>query len=209
MAEGWNTGEVIAWRGIYNQKVWHAAPMIVVKDSPEETALALLPGANCFVPEGYSRGKQNGKRRWDFKDGPWKLDEHIWHTNRLLHLLEPQKYYAIVYFWDDKSDQFLCYYINFQLPFQRSHCGVDALDLELDLVIKPDFSYEWKDLDEYHKGIDTGIIPNEWVPEIESARTEVLERLAKRQYPFDNSWLDWCPNPSWSAPKLPANWDKV
>jgi len=209
MAKSWKTGEVIVWRGIYNQRIWHAAPMVVVKDSPEEIALALLPGADGFAPEDYSKGKQNGKRRWDFKDKPWKLEKYIWHTNRVLQLIEPQKYYSIDFFWQHNINRFECYYINFQLPFHRSHCGIDALDLELDLVIKPDFSYEWKDLDEYQKGIDSGIILREWVQEIESAKSEVLERLTKRSYPFNDAWLDWCPDPSWSAPKLPLDWDKV
>ena len=200
---------MVAWRGIYNQRVWHALPMLVVKDSPEQLVLALLPGAEGFVPEGYSEGKQNGKRRWDFKDRPWKLDKHIWHTTRTLHLLEPQKYYATVYFWDQGSNAFLCYYINFQLPFQRSHCGVDALDLELDLVVRPDFSYEWKDVDDYQKAIEGGIISSEWMLEVEAAKSEVLERLDQRQYPFNSPWLDWCPDPGWPAPKLPPDWDTV
>ena len=209
MSKSWKMGEVVVWRGIYNQRIWHAMPMIVVKDSPQETALALLPGSDGFAPEDYSKGKQNGKRRWNFVDKPWKLDKHIWHTNRVLVLVEPQKYYSIDHFWNHDLNKFECYYVNFQLPFQRGHCGVDALDLELDLVIKPDLSYEWKDVDEYQKGIDSGIIPYEWTQEIESAKKEILEKLAGRKYPFDGSWLNWLPDPSWSAPKLPADWDKV
>jgi len=209
MSMRWKAGEVIAWRGIYNQQIWHAMPVIVVNDSPEELALAILPGADGFVPEGYSEGKQNGKRRWDFRDKPWKLDRHVWHTHRVLILLEPQKYYDIEYFWDDESDEFKCFYVNFQLPFQRSHSGIDALDLELDIVINPDFSWRWKDVDDYQKAIDSGLILKEWANEIEGAKLEVLERLEKRSYPFDKSWLNWRPDPGWSAPKLPAGWDKV
>ena len=209
MATCWKSGDVIAWRGIYNQQIEHALPVIVVNDSPEELVLVILPGADGFVREGYSEGKQNGKRRWDFMDKPWKLDRHIWHTHRVLILLEPQKYYDIEYFWDNESDEFRCFYVNLQLPFQRNPCGIDALDLELDLVVHPDFSHEWKDLDDYQKGIDSGIILNEWAQEIEGAKIKVLERLEKRKYPFDNSWLDWHPDPDWPPPKLPADWDRV
>ncbi|MEW6401694.1 MAG: DUF402 domain-containing protein [Chloroflexota bacterium] len=111
--------------------------------------MAILPGADGFVPEGYTEGKKSGKRPWDFIDKPWKLEKFIWHTNRFLILLEPRKYYAIEYLWHDASNEFQGYYINFQTPFHRSHCGVDTLDLEIDLVIHPDFSYKWKDLDDY------------------------------------------------------------
>ncbi len=209
MSNSWKTGDVIVLRDIFKNKVSSSFPVIVVKDRPEEIALALIPGAEGFVTEDYSKGKQNGKRRWDFKDKPWKLDNHIWHTNRVLQLLEPQKYYAISYFWNDKSNEFSCYYVNFQLPFQRSHCGVDTLDLEIDLIIEPDFSYRWKDLDDYQKGIDSGVILVEWVQEIKRAQMEVLEKLNEQKYPFDDSWLNWRPDPYWSLPKLPAGWDKV
>ena len=209
MSTPWKPGEVIAWRGIYNQRIWHALPVVVVKDSPTELVLAILPGADGFLTEGYSEGKQNGKRRWDFKDKPWKLDRFIWHTNRVLLLLEPQKYYDIEYFWDNESGEFKCFYVNFQLPFQRTPCGIDALDLELDIVVNPDFSWYWKDEDDYQKTIESGLILKEWVQAIEGAKLEVLERLEKRSYPFDNSWLNWRPDPGWPAPKLPAGRDTV
>jgi hypothetical protein len=83
------------------------------------------------------------------------------------------------------------------------------LDLELDLAVNPDLSFQWKDVDDYKKGIETGIISPEWVEGIEMAKTEVLDKLEKRQYPFDGSWLDWRPDPSWSPLTLPENWDKI
>jgi hypothetical protein len=81
--------------------------------------------------------------------------------------------------------------------------------LDLDIVVHPDFSYEWKDLDDYEKGIETGVILPEWVDQIEAANIEILEKLEKRRYPFNGSWLDWMPDPNWSTPTLPRNWDKI
>lgn len=205
----WNAGDVVAWRGIHNQGIWHIQPTIVVKDSRKETVLALLPGAECMAQEDYARGMKNARRRWDFKDKPWRLEKFFWRTNRLLFLLEPQKYYSIIFFWNAASNDFLCYYINFQIPFQRSHCGIDTLDLDLDLVINPDFTWEWKDVDDYQKAIESEIILPEWAREIETAKEEILDRLEQRQYPFDGSWLDWAPDPRWPPPKLPENWDKI
>jgi len=205
----WKPGDVIAWRGIYRNQVWHAQTVIVVKDTPEEIVMALLPGAECVAPEGYLNGKDSNKRRWNFKDNDWEKQNYLWRSNRLLLLLQPQKYYSTIYFWNNESNEFLCYYINFQLPFQRSHCGVDTLDLDLDLIINPDFSFEWKAEDDYQKAIDNGVIMPQWTQEIEMAKKEVFDKLEKRQYPFDGSWLNWMPDPSWSPPKLPLNWDKI
>jgi hypothetical protein len=39
--------------------------------------------------------------------------------------------------------------------------------------------------------------------------TEGTARLEKHHYPFDGSWLDWLPDPAWSPPKLPADWNIV
>ena len=137
----WNPGDMIAWRGIYRDRVWHAQAVIVVKDSPSETVVALLPGTECIAPEGYLQGKQSDKRRWNFKDRAWSLEKYHWRTNRLLILLEPNEFYSTMFFWNEESNKFLCYYVNFQLPFWRSSSGIDTLDLDLDLVIHPDFSF--------------------------------------------------------------------
>ncbi len=207
--KAWKYGDIVVVRGIFNGSICHAQSAIIVKDTPEEIALSLLPGSECIDLEGYLNGKQNSKRRWDFKDKPFELEKYIWHTNRLLILIEPENYYSTIYFWHNDTNQFLCYYINFQTPFKRSHVGFDTLDLELDIIINPDNDWKIKDVDDYKKGIANGTILYEWIHEIETAKTKVLAKLAHKQYPFDSSWVNWRPDPNWSASKLPENWDKV
>jgi protein associated with RNAse G/E len=209
MQKTWHSGDPVVIRGIFKDQVCHAQSVIVVHDTPQEIALALLPGAECVDLEGYLKGKKNGKRRWDFKDESFKLEKYIWHTNRLLLLIEPQKYYSTIYFWQDGSNKFLCYYINFQTPLKRSRSGFDTLDLELDIVVDPDYSWKIKDLDDYQKGIECGTILRGWAQEIEVAKDEIFDTIANRRYPLNNAWSNWKPDPNWSAPKLPANWDKV
>ena len=205
----WQPGDVISWRGIYRDRIWHAQTTLVVRDTPEEIVLALLPGTECVAPEGYLEGKQSSKRRWNFKEKDWNLEKYIWQTNRLLMLLEPDKFYSTMYFWDHASHEFLCYYINFQLPFRRNKDGIDTLDLDLDLIIHPDFSIEWKDVDDYQKAIDNKVIFPEWMQGINAAKQDVFSRLERRSYPFDGAWLNWMPDPSWSPGTLPENWDKI
>ena len=205
----WKPGDVVSWRGIYRERVWHAQTTIVVSDSPQETVLTLLPGTECIAPEGYLNGKDSNKRRWNFKDKDWEIQNYLWRTNRLLLLLESEKYYSIMHFWDHASNEFLCYYINFQLPFKRNADSVDTLDLDLDIIIRPDLSFLWKDEDDYQKAIDHGVISPEWIQGIDGAKKEIFDKLERRQYPFDRYWLNWMPDPSWSPPKLSVNWDKV
>jgi len=81
--------------------------------------------------------------------------------------------------------------------------------LDLDLIINPDFSFEWKDVDDYNEGIERGVILNKWMQEIDKAKQEIFMKMEKREYPLDDSWLKWKPDVNWQQPKLPADWDKV
>ena len=205
----WKPGDIVSWRGILRERVWHVQPTIVVKDEPEELVLTLLPGTECMAEETYPLGKKNSKRWWDFKDNDWKLAKYNWRTNRLLLLFEPEKCYSTILFWDHATDEFLCYYINFQIPFQRRYDNADTLDLELDLIVNPDLTLQWKDVEDYQMAVDHDLISPAWMQKIENTKPEILNRIEKRLYPFDGSWLDWKPVSSWSPPKLPENWDKI
>ena len=209
----WKPGDSVALRGIYNQRVSYIQSTVVVQDCPEEVALAVLPGAECYAPEGYIHGKHGVSGRWDrwdeYAKNNWKMQRYAWHTNRLLILLQPEKYYASYYFWQADENRFLCYYVNFQIPFQRARIGFDTFDLELDIVIEPTYEWHWKDVDDYQRGIECGILLNEWTQEIDAAKQEIFDKLKKRAYPYDGAWLNWMPDPDWSPPKLPEGWDKV
>jgi hypothetical protein len=64
----WKSGDVVMWRGILREQVWHVQPTIVVKDEPDEIILVLLPGTECLAEETYPLGKQAARRWWDFMD---------------------------------------------------------------------------------------------------------------------------------------------
>jgi protein associated with RNAse G/E len=123
--------------------------------------------------------------------------------------MEPRKYYSTIFIWNGTSGQFVCYYINFQLPFRRTPLGFDTLDLDLDLIIDPSLEWEWKDEVEYQDGIRAGGIKAEWVREVEQAKIKVFERIEKHAYPLTSPWLNWKPDSSWELPFLPENWDEV
>jgi protein associated with RNAse G/E len=205
----WQPGDVVSWRGIYRERIWHVQPTILVKDSAQEVVTTLLPGTECIAEESYPKGKKKGQRRWYFTDRDWQLAKYTWQTNRLLLIFEPENYYSTILFWNHTNNKFLCYYINFQLPFQRNHYAIDTLDLDLDLIVNPDFICEWKDLDDYQSAIEHGVISSDWAREIETAKVDVLQRIEARQYPFDGSWLDWTPPTNWSPPALPENWNQI
>jgi hypothetical protein len=213
MIKRWMPGEAVALRGIYNNRVWYMQTALVVHDTPEEIVLAVLPGAECSAPVEYIHGKHGALGHYDrwgnYLANRWNMEKYLWRTNRLLILLEPEKYYSRMFFWEHKTGDFRCYYINFQLPFHRSEIGFDTLDLELDIVIEPTLEWFWKDVENYQKGIHCGVIRGEWTEQIEKAKQEVFQILENRDYPFDGSWRDWKPNPAWQPPRLLENWDKI
>lgn len=204
-------GTNIALRGMYNHRPWYVESAIVVKDTPQEVALLVAPGAECAAPPEYIHGKHGESHQWDrwglMSGERWQLERYRWHTNRFLVLLESGKFYSINYIWNDASDAFLGYYVNFQLPFERSQYGFDTFDLELDLVIDPELRWRWKDFEEYQQGIAKGCLRPEWGQGVEQAKADVFARLEGRLYPFDGTWFQWRPNPAWAASHLPEGWD--
>jgi protein associated with RNAse G/E len=207
----WNYGDIVALRGMIGSRPWIVQSCHVVKDTPQEIALLLLPDAECIIPESYLHRKHDPGYVWErwqeSRSETWKQIHFRWLRNRMLMLLEPQKYYATIYIWEHATNIFQCYYINFQLPFTRSHCGFDTLDLDLDIVIQPDLTWQWKDVDEYERGIQAdGILPD-WMHGIDQAKPEIFDRIEKRKYPLDGAWLDWKPDPAWTAPTLPDGWN--
>ena len=130
-------------------KVWSGRAVKVVADGPERTLISWWPGCESWHPEGLlgkaQRDFPKGSRWEQVKRFDWELVASPWTGTRVLSFFEPEKYYAISLFWDAESGAFRFYYVNFQLPFTRSHAGFDSLDLDLDIVVAEDLSWQWKD----------------------------------------------------------------
>jgi predicted RNA-binding protein associated with RNAse of E/G family len=62
-------------------------------------------------------------------------------------LQRPGDGYAVWVFWEGPERHFDSWYINLQEPFRRSELGYDTQDLELDIVVLPDLSWQLKDDD--------------------------------------------------------------
>jgi hypothetical protein len=204
----WHEGEQVLLRGMYEGRPVYVQSTRVVRDGPAETILAIWPGAECAAPRGYIHDGHAGWDRWgETLSDSLKMERYDWHTNRFLILLEPEKFFSTIYIWNAASGEFLCHYINFQLPFRRTRFGFDTLDLDLDIVIEPSYQWHWKDAAEYQHAIRMGALRPEWVAAVERARREVAARLSERSYPLDGSWLAWKPDASWAPPQLPPDWD--
>jgi protein associated with RNAse G/E len=102
--------------------------------------------------------------------------------------------------------QFQCWYVNIGKPLKRTAEGFETTDLALDVVIRPDFTWYWKDEDEFAKLIEMGYYSEEFAAEIRNVGLAAIEQLESRSTPFDESWPDWSPPSNWNVPEFRPSW---
>lgn len=212
--ERWEPGTHVVRRGIVHNRVWNARLVTVVRDLPDLLVVYFGPGAAGKVSRGLVERKyvptQNAISRWDEQDArDWELIDWPWKERRALVLMPPWKYYSVFLFWTDETDEFEGWYVNFELPFHRTDASIDTFDLEIDLIIKPDGSWHWKDEADYQEGVRRGAIAADTAARVEEAREEVLALIASGSPLFDGEWLEWRPDPTWENLELPIGWETV
>ena len=74
----------------------------------------------------------------------------------MLQLQRPGEIHAVWVFWHGPEREFRGWYVNLQEPFRRTSLGFDTQDLELDLVVALDGSWQYKDEEKLAGWIDRG-----------------------------------------------------
>ena len=193
----WQPGEVVALRYITRQGTpgmsW---PCRVVEDTDGLLALFIARGSTY--------------RQWGVaEDGSRALVEGSWRRD-VLRLMYPGASYSIWLFWEHDPDRrFSAYYVNMEEPFRRTAIGVDTNDHMLDIVVAPDLAWRWKDDEVLDERIAQGVYSVEFVSELRREARAVVDRIERREPPFDGAWESWSPEPAWQAPVLPGGWDTL
>jgi hypothetical protein len=82
--------------------------------------------------------------------------------------------------------------------------GLDTVDWDLDVVIHPNRTWEWKDEDDF---VTRLAMPDAyWVDDeqrVRRAGKDVIELVEAGEFPFDGTWCGFRPDPAW--PAIPAN----
>ena len=178
-----------AWRDVHDGRVWRAQACRIVEETAETIALWIPAGAPAKVPAG---GLRIPGDEWELEDVSPGRDQ--------ICVAQPGRAHSVYVFWGENGE-LSHWYVNFEQPLRRTPIGYDTFDEKLDLIVRPDGSYEWKDEDELEQAAALGLVDAEAV-RAEAAR--VLE-----EWPFPNGWEDWRPDPSWPVPQLPEGWDRV
>lgn len=192
----WQPGETVALRYLLRRgdgQAGNSWPFIVVRDTDELTAL--------YIPKGAI------SMRWGMVEGTRKLIETPWRRDTL-RLMFPGATHSVWASWDGEGDErtFHGYYINMEEPFRRTAIGFDTNDHTLDVVVQPDLSWAWKDLEDFERLVATGSFSAEFGAAVKAEGERAIGILERRGSPFCDGWDSWQPDLAWGVPVLPENW---
>jgi hypothetical protein len=77
------------------------------------------------------------------------------------------------------------YYCNVNRPPQLENGVLDYVDLEIDILVWRDFSFEILDLDEYEESAKTFNFSDEIKYKVDESLNKLLEMIKEKQFPFD------------------------
>jgi len=207
-------GDHVYLRHLQRDRLAALLPLRVVHDRSDGLLLwapAGTTGWHFNMPDG--RGlAETPLREWSAAHrvpASYTIDHGVlsWHP--------PGRDYSIRWFFRPDG-QFFRWYANLEQPAvawrDDDLAGIDTVDWDLDVVIGPDRSWEWKDEDEFVARL--GVPEAYWVEDedrVRRAGKDVIELVESGVFPFDGTWCDFRPDPAWTmmAPSLPPGWDRL
>ncbi|GAA2513932.1 DUF402 domain-containing protein [Pilimelia columellifera] len=206
-------GRLIVHRNVRHGQIGWVRPARVVSDDERGLLVWLAPGS---AVGGSVAADGRGIRAMPFAE--WVTLEHrvrvgAWQGHGLLKLVRPGAAHSVWWFRGaDGSHK--AWYVNLEAPAVRwddGHlAGVDITDQDLDIWVEPDRTWRWKDEDEFAERL--ALADHYWVPEPDQVWAEgrrVVAVIEAGAFPFDGSWCDFVPDPSWPTPTvLPDGWDR-
>ena len=182
----------VAWRDVWNGRVWRAQAFRLVEESPELIVLWAPAGSPAKLPADASG------RRLRIPTPAWTLEDD--RTSReMVCLARPGAGHSLYLFFDD--GRFGNWYVNLERPLLRTPVGFDTFDEKLDIVVEPDGRWQLKDEDELEQAAALGML------DAAAVRGEAARVLAAPPWP--TGWEDWRPDPAWPLPALLPGWDVV
>ena len=209
----WKPGEQIVQYEMLGSGIGLARPVTVVNDGAEHLVLYSHP-----CTQTVTRGVENYRslslsdrielRSRMLDPGVGDFREAISPNSHVLSLTPHDSWHSVILFWSSQW-QFRIWYVNFQSPLRRVRHGVQLHDYALDIVVRPDMSWSWKDEDEFESLMAGGFFDSDQVLSIRSEAARMVRAIESAQPPFCDGWERWRPDPSWPAPELPNEWFDV
>ncbi|KOG88451.1 cytidylyl-2-hydroxypropylphosphonate hydrolase [Streptomyces varsoviensis] len=206
----WAAGEHILWRYRDNacDRIHICRPVTVVRDTDELLAVWMAPGTDCVKPllaDGTPVHREPLGTRYT---KPRTTTRSRWFGTGVLKLARPGEPWSVWLFWE-RGWRFKDWYVNLEEPLTRWAGGVDSEDHFLDISVYPDRSWEWKDEDEFEQAQRVGLMSPAKADRVRAAGRSAVEMIHDWGPPFSAGWEDWRPDPAWTVPELPADWDRA
>lgn len=199
-------GESILSRGIdEHQRVISVTPVRVVRDDADLVALWLPLGTPTIKPE-LVHHEAGAPRRW--VDGNWHLTESTWRWAEVLKLVRPNEGWSTWVRWS-ANREFQGWAINMQAELVRTQLGFDVWDHQLDILVKPDRSWHWKDRDELELSVELGRMTRDQAAAVEAEAKRAVTLVEGNGFPYSDGWEAWQPDPTWQLPHLQSEWADV
>jgi len=100
----------------------------------------------------------------------------------------PDRWYNVFRF-HEPDGAFRSYYCNIAMPPKLGDSFLDYIDLDIDVVVGKDLSYEVLDRDDFERNKLRYGYPAEIVAEAQKSLDEVIELIGSAQFPFDSHLL--------------------
>jgi hypothetical protein len=206
-------GRIILHRNVRRGGIGWVRPARVISDDQRGLALWIArqsPVANEVADDG------RGMRAMPFSEWisrPHRLRVGRWNGPPVLKFLPAGAAHSVWWF-RDAAGRFASWYVNLEEAGVRWDdgrvAGVDVVDQDLDVVVRPDRRWSWKDEDEFAERL--AYPDHYWVPDAAAVRAEgerVIKLAEAGEFPFDGTWCDFVPDPEWTPLRaLPAGWNR-
>ncbi|WP_171145325.1 DUF402 domain-containing protein [Streptomyces sp. S3(2020)] len=206
----WEPGSQILWRYRENGAAhFHIArPVTVVRDDHDLLAVWMAPGTECVKPvlaDGTSVHEEPLETRYT---KPRTVQRGRWFGTGVLKLARPGEPWSVWLFWES-GWLFKNWYVNLEEPLVRWDGGVDSEDHFLDISVNPDRSWDWRDEDEFAQAQRDGLMDAAQAEQVRRAGRSAVDVIRSWGAPYSDGWQHWRPDPSWSVPLLPEDWDRT
>lgn len=206
----WEPGIQIVQYEMWGRGIGTARPVTVVDDVEGFIALYSHPGTRLFTRGVDNRRSLGLSERIELMLRPLEAGiggfrEVISPDIHVLTLTPRNSWHSVWLFWSSGWD-FKNWYVNLQSPIGRVRHGIQVHDYALDIVVRPDLSWSWKDVDEFEELVARGFFSGEQVSMIRAEADRMVETIETGGAPFRDGWENWRPDPDWPVPGLPDDW---
>ncbi len=124
-----------------------------------------------------------------------------WRNTANVRLVDEQAWSSVWWFFSP-TGEFTGWYVNLEIPLGRTEHTLDRVDGVLDVRVEPDLTCSWKDEDEADAAVEAGLFTAAQMSELRREGDRMISLAQRGEFPFDGSWCEFRPDPSWPLPTL-------